>query len=373
MTRRGFMVDLLKKTIAAAGVMSLFSTTKNSGSGLKKSKNWVWVTPDINATDDDWKRRFEKLKKAGIDAVMPEVYDSKKAYFGSSRLPVKHELLERLVPVARSFNLEIHAWMWTMPCQVEDIQKKHPDWYMVNGLGQSCLNKPAYVDYYKFLCPSNHEVQDFIQATVKELSQFDVDGIHLDYVRYPDVIIAKGLWSKYNIVQDKEYPEYDYCYCNTCREKFKSQTGIDPLELKEPSINEEWLKFRYRQITNLVNERLIPVAHNAGKKISAAVFPNWKDVRQQWFEWKLDAVFPMLYNKFYLAEPEWIKQLTKAGIKSLRYNTEYYSGLLVDSPDNLREYVENAYQGGARGVSLFNLKKLSDTHLTVLSEILSKR
>jgi len=365
------MQDIFQKTLAVTGYLTFFNTLNGNNKGLRKSKNWVWITHDIQASDDDWKRRFEKLKNAHIDALLTEVYNGKAAYFGSSRLPVKAEYLERLIPIAKSFQLEIHAWMWTMPCSLRSIQKEHPDWYMVNGLGESSLRKPAYVDYYKFLCPAKEEVQDFIQGTVKELSEYDIDGIHLDYVRYPDVIIAKGLWSKYNIVQDKEYPQYDYCYCETCREKFKSKEGVDPLTIKEPSMNQAWLQFRYDQVTNLVNDKLIPAAHKSGKLISAAVFPNWQNVRQQWYKWKLDAVMPMLYNRLYLTNAEWIKQFTKAGIKSLKYDTKYYSGLLVDEPDKFKDYVYKAFEGGAKGISLFSLKALSKEHFKILSDILS--
>ena len=324
MNRRDFIRNIFQKIFVLSGYLSLSNTLISCKPGNRKSKNWVWITPDIEATDDDWKRCFEQLKKAHIDAILPEVYNGTHAYFGSSRLPVKAEYLERLIPICKSFQLEIHAWMWTMPCLLEDVQHNHPAWFNVNGLGQSSLEKPAYVDYYKFLCPANEEVQDFIQGNVKELSEYDVDGIHLDYVRYPDVILPKGLWSKYNIVQDKEYPQYDYCYCETCRKKFKSMEGIDPITIKEPSLHQAWLQFRYDQMTHLVNNRLIPVAHKTGKEISAAVFPNWKNVRQQWSEWKLDAVIPMLYNSFYLADAEWIKQFTKAGLQSLKYDTKYY-------------------------------------------------
>ena len=49
-----------------------------------------------------------------------------------------------------------------------------------------------------------------------------VDGIHLDYIRFPDVILARGLWDKYGLVMDREYPEYDYCYGPKCVAGFQS-------------------------------------------------------------------------------------------------------------------------------------------------------
>ncbi len=372
MNRRTFLQDLGLKTTGLVGSISLLNTLNTSSSNKRKSKNWVWITPDTKATDDDWKRKFDSLKKAGFDALLPEIYTGRGAYFGSSRLPVQAELLERFIPIAKSFDLEIHPWMWTMPCMLENIQKNHPDWYTVNRLGESSLDKPAYVDYYKFLCPSKQEVHEFIQGTVQELCQYDVDGIHLDYIRFPDVILAKGLWEKYNLVQDKEYPQFDYCYCSSCRTKFKNQEGIDPMEIEDPSTHQAWLQFRYDLITHLVNDKLIPIARKNGKIISAAVFPNWRNVRQEWRAWKLDAAFPMLYNQFYLTNAEWIKQSCKEGIKSLQYNTNLYSGLLVDEPDKFKEYVIKSFQGGAGGISAFALNRLRDDHLKMLTQVLKK-
>lgn len=374
MNRRKFLQDLGYKTTGFAGLITLLNNFDSSTAFkyTKRIKNWIWITPDLTAHDDDWKRSFNKLKKAGFDAVLPEIYTGRNAYFESKSLPVKAELLGRIIPIARSFDLEIHPWMWCMPCLLEDIQKKHPDWYMVNRLGESCLDKPAYVDYYKFLCPSKDEVREFLQNIILELSQYDVDGIHLDYIRYPDVILAKGLWEKYNLVQDKEYPQFDYCYCTTCRQKFKNEEGIDPMDIKDPSIHQAWLQFRYDQITSLVNDTLIPAAHKHGKLISAAVFPNWKNVRQEWRIWKLDAVLPMLYNQFYLTNAEWIKQSSKEGIKALHYTTELYSGLMVDEPDKFKEYVIKSLQSGASGISVFNLRSLTDEHFKMLIPLLNK-
>lgn len=70
-----------------------------------------------------------------------------------------------------------------------------------------------------------------------------MDGVHLDYVRMPDVILPVSLWKNYGIEQKEELPEYDYCYCDVCRELFKAKTGQDPLELKYPMENQELDQF----------------------------------------------------------------------------------------------------------------------------------
>ncbi len=340
---------------------------------IRKIKNWAWITTDLEISDDDWLRKFSVMRNAGIDAVLPEIFNSREAYYASQHLPVGGEWLERILTLAKKEGLEAHAWMWSMPCNIPEIYEKYPEWYIVNGNGESSVVKPAYVDYYKFLCPSREEVKEFIEKRVKELANYDeLDGIHLDYIRLPDVIIAEALQPRYNVVQDREYPEFDYCYCEVCRSKFKEQTGIDPLELENPSQNEEWRQFRYDSVTSLVNDRLVPIAKRHGKKITAAVFPNWEAVRQQWMVWKLDAFLPMLYHNFYYGDMEWIETQTQKGVAALAGRAPLYTGLFVPelNPDELRQAVQASLNAYAAGVSLFHANALSEDHWRNLSEIM---
>lgn len=332
-------------------------------------KNWIWMTPDTKTSDDEWKRRLEQIKMAGIDAILPEVFQGSKAFYGSSHLPVEAEWLEQLIPLAKAAGLEIHAWMWTMPCLIPAIQQAHPEWYNVNGKGESSVDKPAYVNYYKFLCPSREPVHAFIQKRVRELAAYDIDGIHFDYVRHPDVILASSLQPKYGIVQDREYPEYDYCYCDHCRAQFQAEGGTDPLKMEDPSASKEWLQFRYDLITNLVNNKLIPIVKESGKIASAAVFPNWKHVRQEWRNWKLDAALPMLYHSFYEEDLKWIRKHVKSEIRESQHNTSIYSGLFVPalSPAELAQAIKQSKKGKAKGISLFAYGSMKEAHWKVLA------
>ena len=371
MDRRTFIKDLGLKTAGlTAGISALNAACRLPSNLIPKPKNWVWITQDSNATNDQWKERFEILKKSGFHAVLPEVLTGTHALYANTRLESRDTWLERLIPIAKEYDLEIHTWMHCMPHRVQSVIDNHPDWYNVNRLGQSSLTHPAYVNYYKFLCPSKEEVHAHLAKNVEELAQYDVDGVHFDYIRYPDVIIARGLWERYNIVQDQEYAEYDYCYCSTCREKFKKQTGIDPMKIEDPANHQEWVQFRYDQVTNLVNNVMIPAAKKYNKVTTAAVFPNWQAVRQQWHVWKLDAAFPMLYNRYYLEDAEWIKRECKTGLKLLKHHKNLYSGLMVDEPEKLREYVTKSFEGGAKGISIFSLRALRPAHYEILQELL---
>jgi uncharacterized lipoprotein YddW (UPF0748 family) len=338
-------------------------------------RNWIWMRPETGFSDDEWRRKFDRMADAGIEAVLPQIFNSHFALFDLPGFTVKERLLERLIPLAHSSGLQVHAWMWTMPMNNQEILQRHPDWFAVNGKGEPSHEKPAYVDYYKFLDPCHPEVQDFIEARVEALGKIeDLDGIHLDYVRLPDVILAEALQPKYNIVQDREYPEYDYSYSTLCREQFKAQTGIDPMELEDPSLNMEWLQFRYDSVTNLVNGRLIPMARKYGKTVTAAVFPNWESVRQQWHKWDLDAFLPMLYHGFYNADIAWIGEEIKAAHQRLGEPKPVFSGLFLPdlTPEELTRAIETSIQAGAAGISLFDFELMSDEHWATLEKALRK-
>lgn len=331
----------------------------------RQLKNWAWITTDLKASTSDWQKLFAQLQQAGIDAILPEIFDSRRAYYASQHLPVGGEWLEKILPLAKQEGLEVHAWMWTMPCNIPKIHEKHPEWFMINRKHVSCLTKPAYVDYYKFLCPSRQEVHEFLQRRVQELSAFEaLDGIHLDYIRYPDVVIAAALQPRYGISQDREYPEYDYCYCDVCRAQFRAQHGVDPLELEDPSTNDAWRQFRYDRITSLVNDRLLPLAHRHGKKLTAAVFPNWEAVRQQWMNWQLDGFMPMLYHNFYYGDISWIRAQTEKGVQMLAGRSPLFSGLFVPKldPDELERAIKGSLAAGASGICLFHANALSGAH-----------
>jgi uncharacterized lipoprotein YddW (UPF0748 family) len=375
MTRKNFIkalqLGIYSLLIGNGNISKSIALTKKE----KKIKNWLWHHAWNNISDDEYKKKFDKIKESGIDAILPNVYGSVKALYQSNHLPVAEPLLEKLLPFAKSAGLEVHAWMWTMICNNEKIIIEHPDWFAVNRNGESTIDKPAYVNYYRFMCPNNLEVQEFITNTVSELSNYsELTGVHLDYVRYPDVIIAEELQKKYNIVQDKEYSEYDYCYCDRCRSLFKNETGIDIKNDENPELNILWRQFRYDSLTSMINNSLIPAAKKNGKQITAAVFPNWEDVRQQWSKWDLDAVLPMLYHEYYNGNIDWIVNHIAKGKKSLKSSTKLYSGLMVGSfdPEELMEAIESSINANADGISLFAYSSMNDGHWDKMMEFTKK-
>lgn len=336
---------------------------------------YAWSGGPGSATDSELLERFHDYKNKGIDGLM----------YNGGHDPQTYKRVGALVKKA---GMEFHAWIPTM------VQAKNPkiseDLYSYNRNGESALDKPAYVPYYTFLCPSKEGTYKFLADLYGSVAAVpDIDGIHLDYIRYPDVILAEGLWDKYGLVMDKEYPEYDYCYCNDCTGGFMKQTGIDIKALGDeaPQV-QKWKQFRYDLITNLVG-RLAKVVHEKDKKINAAVFPGptiaKAKVRQEWDKWELDAVYPMNYNDFYLKGPEWIGDMVKEGVAAVNDSKPIYSGLFIcpnpenksneNDPENhgllpseLGTAIRVSMENGAAGICLFTPERMKPEHWEVFEK-----
>ena len=207
----------------------------------------------------------------------------------------------------------------------------------------------------------------------------EVDGlasIHLDYVRYPDVILGADLQPKYNIIQETELPQYDFGYHPIARKKFKEIFNKDPIDFKNPELSTEWRQFRLNAITTLVNE-IIEIAHSKNKKVTAAVFPfpemSRQMVRQAWNDWNLDAAYPMLYQNFYRENINWIGFATKQGVSDVDF--PIISGLYspaLRTAEELEKAIIISKENGAKGISIFTADGLNKEQQSVFVKLKNK-
>jgi uncharacterized lipoprotein YddW (UPF0748 family) len=353
MDRKAF---LKLAAFAAAGMTSLDALHAS----IAKPQFGVWIGGHY-ATEEEWKRAFERMRKAGITMVLPNVSHE------------KLETLDSIVPLAGNEGLDVHVWRVVM-MNAQPL-KEHPDWYAVSRSGHSTALKPPYVDYYRFMCPSRPEVQAYLRAQIRELAAVPgIKSVHLDYIRFPDVILPVGLWPKYNLVQDKEYPDFDFCYCEVCRELFRAQSGLDPLRLEDPPANHAWVQFRWNAITSLVSS-IHEDVHTHGKQLTAAVFPTpslaRQLVRQDWVNWRIDGLMPMIYHNFYNETVPWIGSAVADGVHALRGTTPLYSGVFIPSltPDEMQTATTVSLAAGAAGVIYFDARALSDAHWQKLAAV----
>jgi uncharacterized lipoprotein YddW (UPF0748 family) len=342
MKKRDFIKSSLLLGIGLAGIKNSFGAEKIEKPKSTDLKHWVWENPNLQDDEKFLKEKYERFFQSGIRGIFFE-NDSEKHF-----------------RIAKKAGLETHRWIWTLNRNEKELLENHPEWYSVSRNGDSCAIKPPYVDYYRWLCPSKPEVLAYLEDQVKQILEKDyVDGIHLDYIRYCDVILPVNLWQNYNIVQQKELPEYDFCYCETCRSNYKELHGVDPLELEYPDQSLSWRQYRYDRITQVVN-RLAKHAHEHKKLITAAVFPTpevaRRIVRQDWTNWNLDGICPMIYHGFYREKPEWIGTAVAEGIHFLSDRFPLYAGIFLPdfkSDEELETGIKAALQNGASGISFF--------------------
>lgn len=335
---------------------------------------YVWQGWDDRTTAETLRRDFAEWRRNGVTGVC----------FGAKFDLDRIRLASRL---AHEAGLEYHAWVPAM------VHADCPsDWYVVNRLGQSAATQPAYVDYYRFLDPNNEAVQAFLIEKCRAVAALpDVDYVQLDYIRYPDVVLARGLWAKYGLTMHEEYAPADYCYCDRCVADFLRLSGRDIRRVADPSRDKEWAQFRCDNITRLVN-RVAAAVHALGKRVSADVFPGphshaRRMVRQEWHCWDVDMLFPMNYNDFYLQPASWVRKMVREEVKAVGKHVPVVSGLFICRdwrnkatvadpehsgllPSEMRTAVRGSLRAGAVGISLFTPQSMTAEHWAALRQAL---
>ena len=322
----------------------------------------TWTGAGKDFDEKNWNKKLNYYDSLGISEILVS---------GSPKV------LKKIIPLANKKNIKVHGWMWTINRPGDTIANKNPDWYSVNRNGYNSLDYRAYVDYYQWLSPFHPEARNHIINNAKKLMEVEgLASVHLDYVRYPDVILGAALQPKYNIVQETEMPEYDFGYHPIAREKFKEIFNKDPLDFKNPELSTEWRQFRLNAITTLVNE-IVDIAHSKNKKVTAAVFPfpemSRQMVRQAWNDWNLDAAYPMLYQNFYLENINWIGFATKQGVNDV--NFPIYSGLYspaLKNGEQLEKAIKISKDNGAKGISIFTADGLNKEQQAVFVKLKNK-
>jgi len=336
-----FIIPLL----AIAGIVACSSTKTEKVSEYPMFWTWLDYRPGVN-----FDSVCVMMNEAGIDGVML-----------NAPTPDDYRVA---IPIAHKHGIEVYAWLWTMNLEHDRdvILKEHPEWFSVNRKGESLADTKAYVDYYKFMCPALPEVRDHIKKKIIAYCEVEgLNGIAIDYHRLVDVILPTTLWSRYGIVQDKEYPEFDYGYHPAMIKLFKEKFGYDPREQDDPSTDTKWRQFRCDQITEVANE-IAEVVHSYGKVMAASPFPtpamSRRMVRQDWGKWNLDIVFPMVYHNFYTGDVSFISDCTSENVRDKNPKTTLYCGMTASDGPIMFDCMDEALNNGAEGIAIFTVGRL---------------
>lgn len=141
--------------------------------------------------------------------------------------------LEIIITEAHKRGLEVHPWVWVFAMahtNPSPMMKLHPEWIEKDKFGNIYSESETV-----WFSHANEEARDFIKNGILTLvNMFDIDGIHLDYIRYAS-----------------DYMGYD----EVTVDKFQKETGINPIAIEEYSKEAvDWQLWRENLVTSFVQE-----------------------------------------------------------------------------------------------------------------------
>ncbi len=248
------------------------------------------------------RKAIEQLKKANFNMLIFQVRGQADAFYQSNYEPWSDLLtgtlgknpgwdpLQYMIELAHQNSIELHAWINVFPCWKGDsppaestprhLYLEHPEWICYDPQGTPM---PINGDAYASLSPAIPEVREYLINICRDLViNYDIDGLHFDYIRYPD----------------RQYsydPISDYL--------FADPVIGNPLGLSR----EDWQREQVNKFIRAVYDAVIEI--NPALKVSAATigkynYPSvgwdgynacYQDGKQWTAEGKIDFLAPMMY------------------------------------------------------------------------------
>lgn len=331
-------------------------------------------------------RIFDQLAESGINTVFFETVNAGYPIYPSEVAPQSNPLtrrwdpLEAAVELAHERNMELHAWVWTFAAGNGDhnllvnlpidypgpVIAAHPNWAGADDRGS--ITMPGHDE--PFLDPANPAVRRYLQQLFTEIvTRYDVDGLQLDYIRYPFQTPTAG---------------QTYGYGIAARRQFEHLTGVDPVTISATATDarsrqlwQQWTEFRVNQVNSFVAE----TAENLRQLrpdliLSAAVFPmpeaeRIQKIQQNWEVWAeqgdIDLIVVMTYatdtNRLQQLANPWIMNETRLG------STLIIPGIrILNLPDALVfDQIQALRDSSAEGYSLFAVAHLRDSLQGILN------
>ena len=260
----------------------------------------VWVARWHYRYEDDIVTIMRNCARLGLNTVLWQVRGNGTVCYPSTIEPWSREFAYRdpgfdplavAVREAHVNGLRIEAWVNVMagwrgrrpPPMREQLYHAHPDWFLIDAQGQ----RQPLGDHYLVLNPCRPEVRAHIAALCAEIAaNYDLDGIHLDYVRYAWETVPQAR---------QHYPRDPRTLA-----LYAADTGLTP----DDNVT-AWDRWRANQLTQLVREiRTAVIGARPSARLTAAVVANADRARDAFFQsggaWLdaglIDAVMPMAYT-----------------------------------------------------------------------------
>ncbi|MBR4366037.1 MAG: family 10 glycosylhydrolase, partial [Bacteroidaceae bacterium] len=266
-------------------VRAVWLTTLN---GLDWPRHKARTSAQVEVQKRELTDILDKLQKAHINTVLMQtrirgsvIYPSKyepwdECITGEPGMAPAYDPLAFAVEECHKRGMELHTWVVSIPLGKLDKQKHFGSRSVTRQHPKLCKQ----VGGEWFMIPGHPETADYIASICQEIAQnYDIDGISLDYIRYPESLYK---------FSDKEF--------------YKSGNGLSFSEWKRENID---------RIVRAVHDKVKGV--KPWVKLSSSPIGKYNDLRRQssggwncytavsqdpklWLErgWQ-DLLFPMMY------------------------------------------------------------------------------
>lgn len=343
------------------------ATSQGVGAGAREHElRGVWDHSGTGLYPGDWNRTCGILADYGITDIMSNVMWPGAAHYESKTIPQSEtfrmygDQLAQCLAAAHRYRLRVHVWKicWKLDGAPSHFieQMRRLKRLQVSDAGETI----------NWLCPSHPDNFRWEKDGIREmLRNYDVDGIHFDYIRYQDS---------------------HFCYCAGCRSLFEKELGRPlsnwPSDARRGSMKEKYSDWRCRQIERLVRD-VSAFARNMrpGIMVSAAVFGKYPEcvasVAQDWVAWLnkgyADFVCPMNYT----ADSDKFSALVRAQTALPLASGRLYPGLGVTAlesrldPALVIDQISALREEGVKGFVFFDLDRVLEMEiLPALSPLL---
>jgi uncharacterized lipoprotein YddW (UPF0748 family) len=310
----------------------------------------VWNHSGMGLCPGDWNATGRTLAEAGITAVFPNLAWAGTAHYTNRYVPESFisdkygDQLKQSAAAARRYGLELHVWKvcWNLG--------QAPD-SLVQQLRQAGrLQKTDAGKTLEWLCPSHPaNIAQELNMISEMITRAEVNGIHLDYVRYPNS---------------------HACFCAGCRQRFEKWRGRSvsdwPADVKSGELKAGFSAWRTAQLTDFIRSaRNLIRRRNPRIKLSAAVYPNYPEcagnLGQDWGVWLKEGLVDFVCPMDYTEEIAVFNAMTHRQLILPQARGRVFPGIGVTAmesrlaPDQVIEQILRTRAAGTGGFMLFDL------------------
>ncbi|MGD8780964.1 MAG: family 10 glycosylhydrolase [Ignavibacteria bacterium] len=313
-----------------------------------KEERAVWLHGKMFSKESDEalsqiKEKLDEFERIGINTLFYYCKTKHNEYQWDNLVPIIKEAHKR--------KMEVHVnYMPGHKFELEGEIKEHPEW----------LRRGIKGEIYPQLNIALPEVREYMVRKISEVLEYDIDGIHLDYIRFQ---VNQGF-------------SYDEATCDA----FKKIYGVSPLKVHMDTGSMvwcEWLKWNTEQVTRLVRG-VRKMIDESGKDLvlGVDVFADNAAAKsliaQDWKTWADEGLIDIACPMDYTNDVKLFEQYVKEQVKVADGKCKLYAGIAVSSshnkntPEGVKEEVKAARKVGADGVAFFSGYSLKDEFIDEL-------